>query len=156
MAPLTLAGLVTQIRERLPTGVFNRAQLRGADSGARGGGRVSGGRCVRVAQQYMVYRQQGRVEELLRLVSDDVALDSSRDGRYHGKGELEQYFRRIKPRGMWEPATWNARERRAEIHGVVRILRWNVKVLAHFGFNGKGEINRIYVGVKDSKKSRRR
>jgi hypothetical protein len=157
MAHFSITGIVAQIRERFPAVPGGLKAARVVPDGAeRAVGRTLGGKCVRVAQQYMTYRQEGRLNELLRLVADDVELDSSRDGHFRGKPEVEKYIRRVKPRGTWQRATWNEQERRAEVRGLVTFLRFNVNVLAHFGFNRSGEINRIYVGVKPAAKRKKR
>lgn len=99
----------------------------------------------------MQLRKAGRVEELLRLVSDDVVLESSRDGRHAGRDGLERYVRRVKPVGRWEKAAWNEEMGRAEIKGLVKILVVSVNVTAHFGFDRRGKINQIYVGTRKGK-----
>ena len=105
-------------------------------------------RHVETAEKYMSARLAGRNDEILRLVSDDVKLESSRDGTVVGADNFSSYLSRVKPTGNWKPATWNKAMGKAEVQGNVRILMINVPVIAHFGFNRGGKINQIYVGTK--------
>jgi hypothetical protein len=79
-------------------------------------------RRVRAAQQYMEWRKEGRVKEVLGLVSENIVLESSRDGRVSGRSKFEEYLRNVKPTGTWAPATWNSEKSRPEICGTVKIL----------------------------------
>lgn len=90
----------------------------------------------------------GNNEKLLSLVSDDVQLQSSRDGTYVGKDQFSHYLDKVKPTGTWENATWNEEIERAQILGTVRFLMVNVGVVAHMGFDKSDKINRIYVGTR--------
>lgn len=60
--------------------------------------------------------------ELLDLVSEDVVLDSSRDGHFEGRPSFEAYVRRVKPTGRWQQAYWNTAANRAEVIGIVKVL----------------------------------
>lgn len=103
---------------------------------------------VELAQRYMSARLAGRTEEVLKLVSDDVRLESSRDGKVEGREEFRKYLTKVKPTGIWRAATWNRTIGKAEILGSVRILMINVGVVARMGFNKAGKINEIYVGTR--------
>lgn len=96
----------------------------------------------------MSARLAGRTDEVLRLVSDDVRLESSRDGRFQGRHQFRRYLEKVKPTGTWKQATWNSAIGKAEVLGNVRILMVNVGVVAHMGFNRAGKINDIYVGTR--------
>lgn len=103
---------------------------------------------VESAERYMAARLSGRNEELLRLVADDVVLQSSRDGRVAGKPSFRNYIARVKPTGTWRKPTWNRTLNVAEVMGNVRILMLNVPVVAHFAFNAHGKITRINIGTR--------
>ena len=103
---------------------------------------------VRKAQDYMTARLEQRNEDVVNLVSDDIELVSSRDGRIVGKSHFRDYIGRVKPTGTWKPAAWNESIGKAEILGTVRILMINVGVVAHFGFDRTDKINQIYVGTR--------
>ena len=105
-------------------------------------------RRVQTAERYMAARLAGQTDEVLRLVTDDVELESSRDGKVAGKDRFKGYLTRVKPTGTWKRATWNTAMGKAEILGNVKILMVNVGVIAHFGFNRSGKINQIYVGTR--------
>lgn len=107
-------------------------------------------RRVAAAERYMSARLAGRNDDVLRLVADDVQLESSRDGRVAGKEQFKSYLGRVKPTGTWKPATWNRAIGKAEILGNVKILMVNVGVVAHLSFNRAGKISRIYVGTRRS------
>lgn len=107
---------------------------------------------VELAQRYMSARLAGRTEEILELVSDDVRLESSRDGKLEGREQFRKYLTRVKPVGTWKAATWNREIGRAEILGSVKILLVNVGVVARMGFNKAGQINEIYVGTRGKAK----
>lgn len=96
----------------------------------------------------MAARLAGRTDDVMRLVTNDVLLESSRDGSVAGKEQFRKYLGRVKPTGTWKRATWNRTVGKAEILGNVRILMVNVGVIAHFGFDRAGKINRIYVGTR--------
>lgn len=108
---------------------------------------------VELAQRYMSARLAGRTEEVLRLVSDDVRLESSRDGKVEGREQFRKYLTRVKPIGTWKAATWNREIGKAEILGSVRIFLVNISVVARMGFNRAGKINEIYVGTRGKAKS---
>lgn len=103
---------------------------------------------VQSAERYMAARLSGRNEEVLRLVADDVVLQSSRDGRVAGKHSFRDYIARVKPSGTWRKPTWNRSLNVAEVMGNVRILMLNVPVVAHFTFNSHGKIARINIGTR--------
>lgn len=105
-------------------------------------------RRVQTADRYMAARLAGRTDEVLRLVTNDVQLESSRDGKITGKDSFKQYLARVKPTGMWKRATWNRAMGKAEVLGNVKILMVNVGVIAHFGFDRSGKINQVYVGTR--------
>ncbi|CAN8073174.1 unnamed protein product [Agarophyton chilense] len=105
-------------------------------------------RHLRVAESYMQLRMAGSNQELLNLVSEDIELQSSRDGKFVGKQQFQGYLTKVKPTGTWQNATWNNAVDRAEILGNVKILLINVGVVAHMGFDRSGKINRIYVGTR--------
>lgn len=111
-------------------------------------GNVAQRRRVEMAERYMTARLAGRTDDVLRLVTNDVLLESSRDGRFAGKEQFRKYLGRVKPTGRWKSATWNRAMGKAEILGNVRILMVNIGVIAHFGFDRAGKINRIYVGTR--------
>lgn len=105
-------------------------------------------RRVAVAEKYIAARLAGRNDDVLKLVSEDIELRSSRDGTHAGKRAFSQYLQRVKPTGTWKPATWNRAIDKAEILGNVKILMLNVGVVAHLAFDRRGKINRIYVGTR--------
>lgn len=103
---------------------------------------------IEAAQKYMTARLAGKHEDVLRLVTDDIQLESSRDGRVVGKKQFKVYLQKAKPTGTWEAARWNGAIGKAEIRGRVKILMVRVGVIAHFGFDRNGKINQIYVGTQ--------
>lgn len=103
---------------------------------------------LQTAESYMQLRMAGNKQKLLGLVSDDIELQSSRDGSFVGKQQFSSYLDSVKPTGTWKNATWNKDGNRAEILGNVRIFMVNIGVIAHMKFNNSGRINRIYVGTK--------
>ena len=103
---------------------------------------------IQAAQKYMTARLAGKHEDVLRLVTDDIQLESSRDGRVVGKKQFKAYLQKAKPTGTWEAARWNYAIGKAEIRGRVKILMVRVGVIAHFGFDRHGKINQIYVGTQ--------
>lgn len=105
-------------------------------------------RRIQTAESYMAARLAGRTDDVLRLVADDVLLESSRDGKVSGKEHFRNYLGRVKPTGTWKKATWNRSIGKAEVLGNVKILMVNIGVIAHFGFDRAGKINRIYVGTR--------
>lgn len=105
-------------------------------------------RRLEAAERYIAARVAGRNDEVLSLVTDDVELTSSRDGKVVGKNQFRSYLSKVKPSGIWKAATWNRAIGKAEILGNVKILMVNVGVVAHFGFNRSGKINRISVGTR--------
>ncbi|KAI0563075.1 NTF2-like protein [Gracilaria domingensis] len=105
-------------------------------------------RQLQLAESYIQLRMAGNNQKLLNLVSEDVELQSSRDGKFVGKQQFENYLSKVKPTGIWQNATWNNAINRAEILGNVKILMVNVGVVAHMGFNKSGKIDRIYVGTR--------
>lgn len=105
-------------------------------------------RRLQTAEQYMSARLQGRNEDVLRLVTDDVLLNSSREGMVVGASDFSSYLSRVKPTGTWKAATWNKSIGKAEILGNVKILMISVPVIAHFGFDRGAKISQIYVGTR--------
>lgn len=103
---------------------------------------------VRAAERYMKARLAGQNDDVLRLVTDDIILTSSRDGVVEGKSKFADYISKVKPTGQWRKAHWNGSIGKAEVAGTVRILMVSVPVVAHFGFDRKGKISRIYVGTR--------
>lgn len=96
----------------------------------------------------MSARLSGRNEDVLRLVSEDVVLKSSRDGLVSGKNDLRDYLARVKPVGVWRKATWNRAIGVAQVIGNVRILMVSVGVVANFGFNRCGKISHIEISTR--------
>lgn len=116
--------------------------------GSVGAGALLERRRLHAAERYMSARMAGRNEDVLRLVAEDIELESSRDGRFAGKEAFRRYLGKVKATGTWKAATWNRAIGKAEILGNVRILMVNIGVVAHLGFNRAGKINRIYVGTR--------
>lgn len=146
------------VKQRLPqksTSVNNDSNNKFPGIGGAAGRRPwNADRNVNKAQRYMKLRIQGNVDDILKLVSDDVVLKSSRDGEFRGKAQFEKYVRTVKPTGSWQNASWNDEKKRAEIRGLVRILRIPVAVVAHFGFNRSGQIDSIVVGTQRAQRKR--
>lgn len=105
-------------------------------------------RRVQSAENYMEARLAGRNDDVLKLVADDVILQSSRDGRVEGKQKLRDYITRVKATGSWKKPTWNNSLGVAEVLGNVRILMLSIPVVARFTFNGHGKISRISIGTR--------
>lgn len=105
-------------------------------------------RRIQSAQNYMEARLSGRNEQVLRLVSDDVTLVSSRDGKYVGKNSLKSYISNVKPSGRWSKPTWNRSLNMAEVKGHVKILMITIPVIAQFSFDRRGKISTINVGTR--------
>lgn len=102
---------------------------------------------LRTAARYMHLRQLGgREADLERLVATDVVLTSSRDGVHAGRAAFGRYVRKVRPIGDWKDVTWNGAKGTAEARGIVRVVCVSVSVVAVFGFDGRGKINRIFVG----------
>lgn len=93
-------------------------------------------------------RLAGHNDALLNLVSDDIVLTSSKDGRFEGKSNFRDYVSRVKASGNWGKATWNQALNMAEVQGNVKILMVKVPVLAHFAFDSRGKISTINVGTR--------
>jgi len=93
------------------------------------------------AKKYFEYRMKGKNEEILHLVTDDIFLESERDGKYRGKEEFKRYLNEIKPTGAWgEPV---AKEETVVIPGTVRYLMMNWNVLGTCTFDENNLINEI-------------
>lgn len=148
-ATVALLRDVVQGAERRLSGASTNSSSGAAGAGMSGAQR----RRVRFAERYMAARIAGRHDDVLRLVSDDVVLRSSRDGRIEGKTGLRDYLLRVKPVGVWRKPTWNDAIGVAQVVGNVRILMVNVGVVAHFGFDRQNKITRIDISTKRSAKS---
>lgn len=105
-------------------------------------------RRVKIAERYIQARLAGRTSEILGLVSDDIRLESSRDGTFVGKKAFEKYLTKAKATGTWKQPTWNTKRNMAEITGHINILMVKIGVVAYLGFNRRGKINNISVGTK--------
>lgn len=108
-------------------------------------------RRLRTAESYMSARLAGRNADILPLIADSIVLVSSRDGQVRGKPDFERYLSRVKASGTWRKPTWNATISRAQVLGNVRILMLNVGVVAHFGFDRAGRIDRIDITTRRKK-----
>ncbi len=138
----TVASLTTMLNNHVPP-MLNKRLATGMGTITRREGAL-----VRTADRYIAARLANQHGQLLGLVAPDVTLTSSRDGTHRGRAEFLRYLRRVPPTGKWERATWNAKQQKAEVRGVVKIVFVNVGVIARFGFDRRGKIRDIYVGTK--------
>lgn len=130
----------------------NVGVLRGKNNVA-GPSRKTQSSFIESTERYMTARMAGRHDDVLRLVTDDVVLDSSRDGRVEGKRKFGDYLRRVKACGTWQKAEWNDLLGVTQIEGKVKILMLNVNVMARFGFDHRsGKIQNITIGTKKKMK----
>jgi len=97
--------------------------------------------CINVANQYIKFRLAGDHYKILNLCTEDVILDSERDGVYSGKTELFEYLTKIKPSGKWESAQLLGTDK-VSIQGIVSILWMDWKVIAIFSYD-RGKIKKI-------------
>mmetsp|Transcript_7599 Transcript_7599/g.21655 ORF Transcript_7599/g.21655 Transcript_7599/m.21655 type:complete len:107 (-) Transcript_7599:2013-2333(-) len=99
---------------------------------------------METAKKYLKLRQACNHEELLKLVSDGITVESSRDGTHKGLDAFKQYLQNVKPSGDWgEPEPVG---NKVLVKGKVKILFVNVGVGSWFTFTHDGNIEHIKAG----------
>eukprot|EP01089_Gocevia_fonbrunei_P018762 TRINITY_DN643_c0_g1_i1.p1 TRINITY_DN643_c0_g1~~TRINITY_DN643_c0_g1_i1.p1 ORF type:complete len:121 (-),score=28.33 TRINITY_DN643_c0_g1_i1:44-361(-) len=96
---------------------------------------------VEIVKQYMKARMAEDHATLLSLVSDDVVVESSRDGKHEGKDAYTAYLKKIKPTGTWEDPVADGDQVLVKGKVTVMFIPWSVG--SHFTFNSDGKISHI-------------
>ncbi|KAI9031506.1 hypothetical protein DFJ74DRAFT_702514 [Hyaloraphidium curvatum] len=99
---------------------------------------------LEVANAYFKCRLANDVNGALALVTDDVVLESSRDGKFSGKEELKKYLEKTPPTGTWDEAA-TLEDGHPVIKGKVKFMFIPVSVKATFTIRD-GKVAHITIG----------
>jgi len=98
-----------------------------------------------LVNRYLHFRKEGNVEELMKLLSDKIVIDSQRDGVFTGRGEVYRYYQEYSvPNGTWEEPQY-INYNTIEVNGTVKFFLFSFKVRGVFYFDGDNKIEKIII-----------
>ena len=98
---------------------------------------------IDVAKQYIKARLAEDIPTILGLVTDDIVLESQRDGTHTGKEAFEAYLKKTKPTGKWQDP--EADGDKVVIKGSVTVMFIPFSVISIFEFSSDGKISKIEI-----------
>lgn len=99
---------------------------------------------AKLVEQYLHYRSTNNLPKLIALLSDNIVIESERDGVHSGKKEASKYYQEIKASGKWEQPVQTAYNE-VEVKGSVYVLFLTFGVKATFTFDDDNLIEKIVI-----------
>eukprot|EP00123_Amoebidium_parasiticum_P021324 comp6548_c0_seq1/m.2319 comp6548_c0_seq1/g.2319 ORF comp6548_c0_seq1/g.2319 comp6548_c0_seq1/m.2319 type:complete len:108 (-) comp6548_c0_seq1:373-696(-) len=97
------------------------------------------------AQQYMNHRLASQTDACLSFLTDDIVIETPREGTHTGKAAVREYLEKTKPNGTWEAPSFDAANGKVVIPGKVKVGFVGVSLLAAFDFEEGGKIKHIAI-----------
>lgn len=104
---------------------------------------LSADKKIELTKQYYDARLEGNIEKCLTFVSDDIYLDSERNGKFRGKIEFEKYLKDHPFEGTWGQPYMESLHVR--IDGKVKMFFISVGVKFIVYFDNCGKISKAFI-----------
>ena len=100
---------------------------------------------IELVNSYLELRKNNRVNELVNMCSDNIVIDSERDGLFRGRDEVTKYYTDNKAvKGDWDKP-YQTDTRTVVVTGRVYFLFLTFNIKATFDFNVIGKIIKITI-----------
>jgi len=100
---------------------------------------------AKLVNNYLTLRKEQNHDEVMKMMSNNIVIDSQKDGIFKGRGEVYRYFNECSvPSGTWnEPSYINYNT--VEVTGTVNFLFFSFDVRGIFYFDEDNKIEKIII-----------
>lgn len=99
---------------------------------------------TKTVKEYGKHRLASDFESIFKLCSENITIESERDGKFVGKEQVLNYFEKVSPQGSWqEPRALSSTC--VAVQGTVSVLFINVSVVAYYEFDSSGKIKKVQI-----------